>query len=149
MSLCGIDEAGRGPIAGALVMAGVILHQSIPELNDSKQLSEKKREKLFPIIIENSDYHIVKFTAQQIDEMGIEHGYNVDRVLWLGRQLERTVGQRLRSEAVINGRTLKEGHPKFARPGLKPRKEKLGESPDQKWPQDWKDTPVLPERYRP
>ncbi|MGD9362705.1 MAG: pyruvate carboxyltransferase, partial [Desulfobacterales bacterium] len=40
----------------------------------------------------------------QLDEMGIEHGYNVDRVLWLGRQLERTVGQRLRSEAVINGR---------------------------------------------
>ncbi len=71
MSLCGIDEAGRGPIAGALVMAGVILHQDIPELNDSKQLSEKKREKLFPVIIENSDYHIVKFTAQQIDEMGI------------------------------------------------------------------------------
>ena len=71
MSLCGIDEAGRGPIAGALVMAGVILHQSIPELNDSKQLSEKKREKLFPIIIDNSDHHIVKFTAQQIDEMGI------------------------------------------------------------------------------
>ena len=71
MSLCGIDEAGRGPIAGALVMAGVILHQNIPELNDSKQLSEKKREKLFPMIIENSDYHIVKFTAQEIDDMGI------------------------------------------------------------------------------
>ncbi len=71
MSLCGIDEAGRGPIAGALVMAGVILHQNIPELNDSKQLSEKKREKLFPLIIENSDYHIVKFTAEQIDDMGI------------------------------------------------------------------------------
>ncbi len=71
MSLCGIDEAGRGPIAGALVMAGVILHQSIPELNDSKQLSEKKREELFLVIIENSDHHIVKFTAQQIDEMGI------------------------------------------------------------------------------
>jgi hydroxymethylglutaryl-CoA lyase len=36
----------------------------------------------------------------QIDEMGIEHGYDVDRVLWLGRQMERTVGHRLRSEAV-------------------------------------------------
>jgi len=71
MSLCGIDEAGRGPIAGALVMAGVILHKEIEGLNDSKQLSEKKREKLFPLIIEHSDYHIVKFTAQEIDEMGI------------------------------------------------------------------------------
>ena len=63
----------------------------------------------------------------QIDEMGIEHGYDVNRVLWLGRQVERTVGHRLRSEAVINGRTLKESHPKFARPGLKKLKEKLGE----------------------
>jgi hydroxymethylglutaryl-CoA lyase len=70
----------------------------------------------------------------QIDEMGIEHGYNVNRVLWLGRQVERTVGHRLRSEAVINGRTLKEGHPKFARPGLKKLKEKLGESSGQKVP---------------
>jgi hydroxymethylglutaryl-CoA lyase len=58
-------------------------------------------------------------TLVQIDEMGIEHGYDVDRILWLGRQLERTAGKRLRSEAIINGRTLKEGHMEFARPGLK------------------------------
>jgi hydroxymethylglutaryl-CoA lyase len=63
--------------------------------------------------------------------------------------MEKTVGRRLRSEAVINGRTLKEGHPKFARPGLKFRKEKLGETPEQKWPRDWTDKPVLPEQYRP
>jgi hydroxymethylglutaryl-CoA lyase len=88
-------------------------------------------------------------TLIQIDEMGIKHGWDVDRVLWLGRQMEKTVGRRLRSEAVINGRTLKEGHPKFARAGLKTRKEKLGESPGQKWPRDWKDMPVLPEQYRP
>ena len=85
----------------------------------------------------------------QIDEMGIEHGYNVDRILWLGRQLERTVGHRLRSEAVINGRTLKEGHPKFARPGLKRLKEKMDEAPDQKLPAEWGEKAVLPERYRP
>jgi hydroxymethylglutaryl-CoA lyase len=85
----------------------------------------------------------------QIDEMGIEHGYNVDRVLWLGRQLERTVGHRLRSEAVINGRTLKEGHPKFARPGLKKLKEKMAEAPGQKLPAEWAEKAVLPERYRP
>ncbi len=71
MSLCGIDEAGRGPIAGSLVMAGVILHKEIPELNDSKVLSEKKRETLFPIIIEHSDYHIVEFSAMEIDDKGI------------------------------------------------------------------------------
>ncbi|MCG8688072.1 MAG: pyruvate carboxyltransferase [Desulfobacterales bacterium] len=70
-------------------------------------------------------------TLVQIDEMGIEHGYDVDRILWLGKQLEKTVGTRLRSEAMINGRTLKEGHMQFARPGLSQLKEKLGETPDQ------------------
>ncbi len=73
-------------------------------------------------------------TLVQIDEMGIEHGYDVDRILWLGKQLEKTVGKRLRSEAMINGRTLKEGHMEYARPGLAKVKEKLGESPDQNFP---------------
>jgi hydroxymethylglutaryl-CoA lyase len=78
----------------------------------------------------------------------IAHGYDVDRVLWLGRQVERTVGHRLRSEAVINGRTLKEGHPKFARPGLKKLKDKLGEAPGQKVPVDWGKQAKLPERFK-
>jgi hydroxymethylglutaryl-CoA lyase len=87
-------------------------------------------------------------TLVQIDEMGIEHGYDVDRILWLGRQMERTVGHRLRSEAAINGRTLKQGHPKFARPGLKAAKKKLVENDGQKWPKDWNPTANLPEKYR-
>ncbi|MCP3875820.1 MAG: pyruvate carboxyltransferase [Desulfobacteraceae bacterium] len=73
-------------------------------------------------------------TLVQIDEMGIEHGYDVDRILWLGKQLERTVGTRLRSEAMINGRTLKEGHMEYARPGLAKLKEKLGEDANQSFP---------------
>jgi hydroxymethylglutaryl-CoA lyase len=73
-------------------------------------------------------------TLVQIDEMGIEHGYDVDRILWLGKQLERTCGKRLRSEAMINGRTLKEGHMQYARPGLATLKEKLGETPNQSFP---------------
>ncbi len=73
-------------------------------------------------------------TLVQIDEMCIEHGYDVDRILWLGRQMEKTVGQRLRSEAAINGRTLKEGHMQYARPGLAKLKEKLGEKPGQRFP---------------
>lgn len=85
----------------------------------------------------------------QIDEMGIEHTYDVDRILWLGRQMERTVGHRLRSEAAINGRTLKDGHPKFARPGLKKLKEKLGEAPVQNLPSEWKAKAQLPEHLRP
>lgn len=85
----------------------------------------------------------------QIDEMGIEHGYDVDRVLWLGNRMEKTIGRRLRSEAVINGRTQKEGHPQFARPGLKKRKDKVGEKPGQKLPDEWKEKAELPAEYRP
>jgi len=84
----------------------------------------------------------------QIDEMGIEHGYDVDRILKLGQQMEKTIGRRLRSEAVVNGRTQKEGHPQFARPGLKKRKEKQGENPNQKLPQDWGDEAVLPSHLK-
>jgi hydroxymethylglutaryl-CoA lyase len=76
-------------------------------------------------------------TLVQIDEMGIRHGYDVDRILWLGRQMEKTISRRLRSEAVINGRTLKEGHKQYARPGLEKLKAKLGEKPGQKLPQGW------------
>ena len=69
--LCGIDEAGRGPLAGPLVVAGVILEKDILGLNDSKVLSEKKREKLFDEIKEKSKYHIVFKSAKEIDDFGI------------------------------------------------------------------------------
>lgn len=69
--LCGIDEAGRGPIAGPLVMAGVILNQPVSGLNDSKKLSEKRRESLYEEIIATATYHIVRFDASQIDDLGI------------------------------------------------------------------------------
>jgi len=76
-------------------------------------------------------------TLVQIDEMGIDHGWDVDRVLALGKQLEKTIGRKLRSEAIINGRTRREGHREFARTGLARAKEKLGEAPEQKLPADW------------
>jgi hydroxymethylglutaryl-CoA lyase len=85
----------------------------------------------------------------QIDELGIEHGYDVDRILWIGRKMEKTIGRRLRSEAVINGRTMKEGHMKFARPGLKKLVEKEGEQPGQQFPQEWSSEAVLPESWGP
>ena len=85
----------------------------------------------------------------QIDELGIEHGIDVDRILWLGKKMEKTIGRRLRSEAVINGRTLKEGHMKFARPGLRPTKEKLGEKPGQMVPSGWGEKAVLPDPWGP
>ena len=69
--LCGIDEAGRGPLAGSLVIAGVVLKNPIEGLMDSKKLTEKKREALYPLVIENSEYHIVSFSAHEVDKMGI------------------------------------------------------------------------------
>ena len=71
MNLCGIDEAGRGPIAGDLVVAGCVLHQEIDGLDDSKKLSPKKREILFERIVAASRYHIVKHSPKQIDRLGL------------------------------------------------------------------------------
>lgn len=71
IKLCGIDEAGRGPIAGPLVVAGVIIINKISGLNDSKQLSEKKREGLFDTIKENTYHHIVFTDAKTIDKIGL------------------------------------------------------------------------------
>jgi len=70
-SLCGIDEAGRGPIAGDLVVAGCILTSCVEGLHDSKKLSEKKRESLYETITKNSRFHIVVFSAKEIDDHGI------------------------------------------------------------------------------
>jgi ribonuclease HII len=74
--ICGIDEAGRGPIAGPLVMAGVVLKEEIEGLNDSKKLSEKRREKLYEEIILKSDYKIVEVSNEKIDEKGLSWAIN-------------------------------------------------------------------------
>lgn len=72
--VCGIDEAGRGPLAGPVYAAAVILPLGlqIEGLNDSKKISEKKREQLFDIICEKAvDYSIGIATEQEIDEINI------------------------------------------------------------------------------
>ncbi len=69
--LCGIDEAGRGCLAGDLVVAGCVLHVKIKELNDSKKLTAKKREELFGIIVKKSDYKIVTFSSEEVDNKGL------------------------------------------------------------------------------
>lgn len=73
--LCaGVDEAGRGPLAGPVVVAAVILcpDRPIQGLKDSKKLSEKRREALFPEIIERSlAWSIVEVGAEEIDELNI------------------------------------------------------------------------------
>ncbi len=76
MEICGIDEAGRGPVAGPMVFAGVILLKNIDGVNDSKKLTPKKREELFKQIIPNSIYHIVFTTPGMIDEKGLSFCIN-------------------------------------------------------------------------
>ena len=72
--ICGVDEAGRGPLAGPVCAAAVILppHVQIPGLNDSKKLSDKRRRELFPVICEQAlAYGIAFATEQEIDEINI------------------------------------------------------------------------------
>ncbi|MDE6240918.1 MAG: ribonuclease HII [Anaeroplasmataceae bacterium] len=72
--ICGVDEAGRGPLAGPVVVASCILPPflRIEGINDSKQISAKKREELFKIIIKNAiDYKIVFISEKDVDELNI------------------------------------------------------------------------------
>lgn len=72
--ICGVDEAGRGPLAGPVCAAAVILppNADIPGLNDSKKLSDKKRRELYPIIMEQAvAYGIGLADYTEIDEINI------------------------------------------------------------------------------
>lgn len=74
LNVCGIDEAGRGPLAGNVVAAAVILPKGlvIDGLDDSKKLSEKKREALFDIIKKEAvSYSVAWATPHEIDELNI------------------------------------------------------------------------------
>lgn len=72
--VCGVDEAGRGPLAGPVFAAAVILPENLGDLgiNDSKKLSEKKRDALFDIIKEKAlAYSVASASEQEIDEINI------------------------------------------------------------------------------
>ena len=72
--ICGVDEAGRGPLAGPVCAAAVILpaHIEIPGLNDSKKLTDKRRRELYPIIKEQAIAYGIGFAShEEIDEINI------------------------------------------------------------------------------
>ena len=72
--ICGVDEAGRGPLAGPVCAAAVILppNAEIPGLNDSKKLSDKRRRELFPVIKERAIAYGIAFADhKEIDEINI------------------------------------------------------------------------------
>ena len=69
--ICGIDEAGRGALAGPLSVAACVLNSEISGLNDSKKLTAKRREELFKEITKSSNFLIAYFSNVQIDELGL------------------------------------------------------------------------------
>ncbi len=74
--LCGVDEAGRGPLAGPVCAAAVVLPRGleIPGLNDSKKLSEKKREALYDVIISSAMAYGIAFAdVEEIERLNILH----------------------------------------------------------------------------
>ena len=86
--ICGVDEAGRGPLAGPVCAAAVILppHLELPGLNDSKKLTDKKRRELFPLIQEQAVAYGIGFASEQeIDEINILQA----TFLAMGRALEQ------------------------------------------------------------
>jgi ribonuclease HII len=80
--IAGVDEAGRGPCAGPLVVAAVILKDplspALSEVTDSKALTELKRDQLFDVVIKNAfAYSIIEITSQEIDQLGL-HKCNIE-----------------------------------------------------------------------
>ena len=80
--IAGVDEAGRGPCAGPLVVAAVILKDpfaaELSEVRDSKELSERLREKLFDVVIEQAlSYSIIEISVEEIDSFGL-HKSNLE-----------------------------------------------------------------------
>ena len=73
--ICGIDEAGRGALAGPLVLAACILKKPIKGLTDSKQLSVKERENLYEKIIDKSLFKIISISSFHIDKFGLSSSY--------------------------------------------------------------------------
>ena len=80
--IAGVDEAGRGPCAGPLLVAAVILENPFAplwsDIRDSKELSEAKREKLFDVITEHAlAVSVVEISPEEIDTRGV-HAANLD-----------------------------------------------------------------------
>ena len=81
-NIAGVDEAGRGPCAGPLVLACVILKdplsKALIDIKDSKELTESKREELFDVVVNNAlVYSIIEVSVEEIDSLGL-HKCNIE-----------------------------------------------------------------------
>ncbi len=103
----GVDEAGRGPLAGPVTVAAVILKKPIAGLNDSKKLSEKKRFSLEPLILKNAvAYAIVHVSVATIEEI------NILQASLLGMQQAVAALDIIPDEVLVDGNKC----PKFSQP---------------------------------
>ena len=105
--IAGVDEAGRGPCAGPLLVAAVILENPFAplwsDIRDSKELSEAKREKLFDVITENAlAMSVVEISPEEIDARGI-HAANLDGMRRAVNGLSVTPGYVLTDGYAIEG----------------------------------------------
>lgn len=100
-AVCGVDEAGRGPLAGDVFAAAVVLPKDIEieGLNDSKKLSEKKREELFEVIKEKAVcYHVARASVEEINK------YNIRGATFLA--MNRAISAVTADFAIIDGNAI-------------------------------------------
>lgn len=108
--IAGVDEAGRGPCAGPLVIASVILEDPFAdiwsEIRDSKEISEKKREVLFDVVMEHAlDVSVIEVSPEDIDSRGV-HAANLDGMRRAVNGLKVTPGYVLTDGYAIEGLAL-------------------------------------------
>lgn len=99
----GLDEAGRGPLAGPVVASAVLLDPKVPvlDLNDSKKLSKKKREILFDILMEKASVGLGIVEAERIDEINILRA-SLEAMARAVEDLENTIGKKVHG-AIVDG----------------------------------------------
>ncbi|MEY4973077.1 MAG: hypothetical protein RL399_1034, partial [Actinomycetota bacterium] len=105
--IAGVDEAGRGPCAGPLVIAAVILENPFDdiwsEIRDSKEISERKREILFDVVMKHADaVSVIEVSPEEIDLRGV-HAANLDGMRRAVNALEITPGYVLTDGYAIEG----------------------------------------------
>lgn len=103
LAVIGVDEAGRGPLCGPVVVAAVHLLAPVAGLDDSKKLSERQREKLAPLIMRHSVWRVYSVLPEVIDKKNILHA-----TLWgmgraAGKVFDRLAGEKI---VLIDGNRL-------------------------------------------
>lgn len=113
--VAGVDEAGRGPLAGPVVVAAVVFppgRTPVNGLDDSKQLNTARREQLYPRIVERAlAWQVVSVEVEEIDRLNIYHA----TMLGMRRAIEGVIARVGAVEALIDGNALPKGLPCAAR----------------------------------